>query len=40
MDTLSYKTVSVNKENADKKWLIVDAEGMQLGRLSSKVAKL
>lgn len=40
MNTLSYKTVSVNKENADKKWLIVDAEGQQLGRLSSKVAKL
>ena len=40
MDTLSYKTVSVNKENANKKWLLVDAEGMQLGRLSSKVAKL
>lgn len=38
MDTLSYKTVSGNKETADKKWLIVDAEGQKLGRLASKVA--
>lgn len=40
MDTLSYKTVSANKETADKKWLVVDAEGQTLGRLASKVAKL
>lgn len=40
MDTLSYKTVSGNKETADKKWLIVDAEGQKLGRLASKVAYL
>ncbi len=38
MDTLSYKTVSGNKETANKKWLIVDAEGQKLGRLASKVA--
>merc|ERR1712065_70391 len=40
VDTLSYKTVSANKENADKKWLLVDAEGETLGRLASKVAQL
>ena len=40
MDTLSYKTVSGNKETADKKWLLVDAEGEKLGRLASKVAYL
>ena len=40
MDTLSYKTVSANRETADKKWLIVDAEGQTLGRMASKVAKL
>ena len=40
MDTLSYKTVSVNKENADKKWLLVDAEGQRLGRLCSEIARL
>ena len=40
MDTLSYKTVSANKETADKKWLVVDAEGQTVGRLASKVAKI
>ena len=40
MDTLSYKTVSANKETAEKKWLLVDAEGETLGRLASKVAFL
>jgi len=40
VDTLSYKTVSANKETAEKKWIVVDAEGQTLGRLASKVAKL
>ncbi len=40
MDTLSYKTVSISKENAQKKWFIVDAENQILGRFSSKVAKV
>lgn len=40
MDTLSYKTVSANKETADKKWFVVDAEGQTVGRLASKVAKI
>ena len=40
MDTLSYKTISANKANADKEWLLVDAEGEILGRLASKVAML
>ena len=40
MDTLSYKTVSANKQTADKKGLLVDAEGQTVGRLASKVAKL
>jgi large subunit ribosomal protein L13 len=40
VDTLSYKTVSANKQTADKKWLLVDAEGQTVGRLASKVAKL
>lgn len=38
MDTLSYKTISANKENANKQWLLIDAEGQTLGRLSSEVA--
>lgn len=40
MDTLSYKTVSANKETAGKKWILVDAEGQTVGRLASKVAKI
>lgn len=40
MDTLSYKTVSANKTTVNKEWVVVDAEGQALGRLSSKVAKL
>ena len=40
MDTLSYKTLSANKETANKQWLIVDAAGVNLGRLSSEVASL
>ena len=40
MNTISYKTRSINKENADKKWLLVDAEGQSLGRLASRVAFL
>jgi len=40
MNTLSYKTVSANKNTVDKQWLVVDADGQTLGRLASKVAKL
>ena len=40
MDTLSYKTISANKETAKKEWVIVDATDQIVGRLSSKVAKL
>ena len=38
MDTLSYKTVSANKETVNKQWLLIDAEGEILGRLASRVA--
>ena len=38
--TLSYKTISANKSTVNKNWLVVDAEGQNLGRLASKVAKL
>ena len=38
MDTLSYKTVSANKETITKEWILVDAENEVLGRLASKVA--
>ena len=40
MDTLSYKTISVNKETATKEWVVVDATDQVLGRLGTKVAKL
>jgi large subunit ribosomal protein L13 len=40
MDTLSYKTKSANKETVNKEWLLIDAEGQTLGRLSSEVAVL
>ena len=39
MDTLSYKTVSANKETVNKEWVIIDAENQILGRLSSITAK-
>ena len=38
MDTLSYKTVSLNKATVDKKWLVIDATDLALGRLASRVA--
>ena len=38
MDTLSYKTVSLNKATVDKKWVVIDATDIALGRLSSRVA--
>jgi large subunit ribosomal protein L13 len=40
VDTLSYKTLSANKETADKQWFVIDAEGQTLGRMASKVAKV
>ncbi|NJL12573.1 MAG: 50S ribosomal protein L13 [Microscillaceae bacterium] len=40
MDTLSYKTVSVNVNTAQKRWVVIDAEGLVLGRLASQVAKM
>lgn len=40
MDSLSYKTKYVNKETADKKWIVVDAQDAVVGRLSSEVAKI
>jgi large subunit ribosomal protein L13 len=40
VDTLSYKTISANKATINKEWVIVDAEGLVLGRMASKVAKI
>ncbi len=38
VDTLSYKTVSANPATVNKEWLIIDANGLVLGRLASRVA--
>ena len=38
MDTLSYKTVSANPATVNKEWLIIDANGLVLGRLASRIA--
>ena len=40
MNTLSYKTVSANKKTVSKEWVVVDAQGEILGRLSSKIAMI
>lgn len=40
MESLSYKTPSLNSSSVDKQWLLIDAEGQTLGRLSSEIAKL
>ncbi len=39
MDTLSYKTVSANAATVNKEWVLIDADGQTLGRMSSIVAK-
>ncbi|NMC37539.1 MAG: 50S ribosomal protein L13 [Bacteroidales bacterium] len=38
MSTLSYKTVSANKDTVNKEWVLIDAEGAILGRLATVVA--
>ncbi|MGD1846255.1 MAG: 50S ribosomal protein L13 [Salibacteraceae bacterium] len=38
MDSLSYKTISANAATADKKWVVVDVDGMVLGRAASRIA--
>ena len=39
MDTLSYKTISANKETAHKEWVVVDATDQVVGRLGSNKVK-
>lgn len=38
MNTLSYKTVSANRNTVQKEWVLVDAEGLILGRMASHIA--
>jgi large subunit ribosomal protein L13 len=40
MDHLSYKTVFVNKEAANKGWVVVDAGDGNLGRVASQIANI
>ena len=40
MDSLTFKTISANKNTVDKNWVIVDANGQTLGRMCSKIAKI
>ena len=40
MNTLSYKTISINKETAKKVWVVIDATDQVVGRLCSKVAEI
>ena len=39
MNTLSYKTISANKETVNKEWILIDAENEILGRMASVAAK-
>jgi large subunit ribosomal protein L13 len=40
VNTLSYKTVSANKETVNKEWVLIDAEGEILGRLATTIAAM
>ena len=40
MNALSYKTVSTSKATVSKEWIVVDADGHNLGRLATKVAMI
>ncbi|MGA1029869.1 MAG: 50S ribosomal protein L13 [Flavobacteriaceae bacterium] len=38
MNTLRYKTISANASTVNKEWLLVDVEGLPLGRSASLIA--
>jgi large subunit ribosomal protein L13 len=38
VDTLSYKTKSLRKEDVEHKWFVIDAEGEVLGRMCTTIA--
>lgn len=40
MDTLSYRTVSVSKEQAEHKWYVIDAENQVTGRMCAEIASI
>jgi large subunit ribosomal protein L13 len=40
LECMTMRTVSIRKEDVNRKWYIVDAENKVLGRLASEVAKI
>ena len=40
MNTLSYKTISANKETVNKEWVVIDATDQEVSRLCSNLTKL
>jgi large subunit ribosomal protein L13 len=38
VDSLSYKTISLNRATVKKEWILINAEDLVLGRLASQVA--
>lgn len=38
VNTLSYKTKSAKKEEVERKWYVIDADGETVGRLSTRIA--
>jgi len=40
VNTISYKTVSANRDTVKKNWFVVDATNLVLGRLSSQIATI
>jgi large subunit ribosomal protein L13 len=40
MDSLSYKTISLNAATVNKEWVVIDATNEVLGRLASQIAKI
>jgi len=40
VNTLRYKTIAANASTVDKEWVVVDVNGLPLGRSASLIAKL
>jgi large subunit ribosomal protein L13 len=40
VDSLSYKTISLNKATVSKEWLIIDATDLVVGRLCTSIAMI
>ncbi len=40
MNTLSYKTKSLRKEDVERSWYVLDADGLVVGRTATKIANV